>query len=96
MDKVYRVQVTAINTESGEEEQVLDDKYAGFLLCADCGDGRMAEVIVHDTLFEMATRLAQGEKTKQAVRLANAMIGMKDDKIESAEARLLRAIMGDE
>lgn len=95
MDKIYRVQIVKIDPETNEEEQVLDDTYTGLLLCGNCGDGKMAEVILHDTILDIATRLAQGSKTKIAVRLANVMMAMKQDLAESAEAKLLRAIMED-
>lgn len=95
MEKVYRVRITSIDPATKEEEELLDDEYAGLTLCADCGDGRMAEVIMHDTIMELAMRLAQGKKTRDAVRLANVLMAIHDEK-NNAEDALLRAIMGDE
>lgn len=95
MAKLYKMTVVAVDQETKEEEVVLDDTYAGFTLCANCGDGRMAEVVMHDTVFDMATRLAQGKHTRAAVRLANVFMAMKRDDAEDAENELLRAIMED-
>jgi len=94
MDKVYRVKVVGIDPETGAEEQVLADDYAGFLLLADFGGGRMAEVIINENIIGMATKLAQGKKTRDAVRLANVFIAMKQEAAEGIENALMRAIMG--
>ena len=95
MGKLYRVQVTEIDTDTKEENTTLDDCYTGFLLCAECEDGRMHEVVCHDTIYDMANRLAQGNHTSKAVRLANLMMEMKADKAKQVEEALLRAIMGE-
>ena len=94
MGKIYKVNVVSVDPETNEEEQVLEDSYAGFLLLADCGDGRMAEVIVHDTILGIANKLAQGKKTRDAVRLARTLMEMGQDATECAENTLMRAIMG--
>ena len=94
MGKIYKVRVVGVDPETGAEEQVLEDNYAGFLLLADCGDGRMAEVIVHENIMGIATKLAQGKKTRDAVRLAHVFMEMKQDAADNAESALLNAIMG--
>ena len=94
MDKIYKVRVVGIDPATGAEEEVLADDYAGFLLLADCGDGRMAEVIIHENIMGMATKLAQGKKTRDAVRLANVLMQMKSDAADSIESALLHAIAG--
>ncbi len=95
MDKIYRVNITEVDPETGTETEVLNDNYAGLTLSADCGDGRMAEVIMHDTIYDLSVRLAQGEKTSKAVRLANALMAIKQDKTNNFETTLMRAIMED-
>ena len=52
MAKVYRVVITAIDSETNTETVEVDDKYTGLTLVADCvGDeGRMAEIVLHDNL----------------------------------------------
>ena len=94
MDKIYHVLITAIDPETNEETVAVDDTYTGLTLVADCGDNRMAEVVLHDNLANMAAKLAAGDKTAKAVRLATLMMEMDNDKKESMENALLRAIMG--
>ena len=95
MDKIYKMRCVAVDPETNEEEVVLEDEYTGFTLCADCGGGKMAEVVMHDNIMSMATRLVQGKHTRNAVRLANVFLAMKRDDAENAENDLLRAIMGE-
>ena len=94
MEKNYRVVITAIDAETKEETVEVDDVYTGLTLLADCGEGKMAEIVLHDNLANMAAKLAAGSKTSKAVRLATLMMEMANDKAESAETALLRAIMG--
>jgi len=93
MAKLYKMTVVAVDQETNEEEVVLEDTYTGFTLSAKCDDDRMAEVVMHDNIMDMATRLAQGKHTRAAVRLANVFMAMKRDDAENAENDLLRAIM---
>ena len=95
MARLYKMTVVAVDKETNEEEVVLDDTYKGFALSANCDDDRMAEVVMHDTIVDMATRLAQGKHTRAAVQLAIALMAMKRDDAENAENDLLRAIMGE-
>lgn len=93
MDKIYKMRCVAVDPETNEEEVVLEDEYTGFTLCADCGGGKMAEVVMHDDIMSMATRLVHGKHTRAAVRLANVFLAMKQDDAEDAESELLRAIL---
>lgn len=96
MDKVYKCVVTQIDPETNEEEVVLDDTYTGMTILADCVEkGRMAEVVLHDNIAGIATKMLSGGKTAVAVRLANCLMDMKDRENESKESALMRAIMGD-
>ena len=95
MEKIYKMHVVEVDPETNEENVVLDDEYTGFMLCANCGGGKMAEVVMHDNIAGMASRLIQGKHTRAAVRLASVYLAMKRDEKENAEAELLRAIMED-
>jgi hypothetical protein len=95
MAKLYKMTVVAVDQATNEEEVVLEDTYTGFTLCAKCDDDRMAEVVMHDTIVDMAARFVKGKHTRQAVRLANAFMAMQRDDAESAEDAMLRAIMED-
>lgn len=97
MAKVYRVVITAIDSETNTETVEVDDKYTGLTLVADCvGDeGRMAEIVLHDNLANMAAKLAAGSKTANAVRLAGLVMDMRKSKLENIENELLNMIMGE-
>ena len=94
MDKNYRVVITAIDAETKEETVELNDVYTGLTLLADCGEGKMAEVVLHDTLANMAAKLAAGSKTRTAVKLAAIMAGEVERKNGDIETALMRAIVG--
>lgn len=95
-DRLYRVQVTEIDPADGTQKDIMDERFTGFALTADCGDGRCAEVIVNDKIIDIATRIASGEKICKAARLAAVMMKMKDHlDANEAEDALLRAIMED-
>ncbi len=96
MGKLYRVKVTEIDPETNEEKEVhLDDNYTGLTIVAECEDGRMAEVLMHENLMGLACKLASGSRTKTAVRLATVMMDMKKTDAENAENAISRAIMGE-
>ncbi len=96
MEKMYHVVITAIDAATKEETVEVDDMYTGLTLVADCNNEKMSEVVLHDNLLNMAAKLAAGEKTATAVRLAALMMDMMKKKDSAdAESNLLRAIMGD-
>lgn len=96
LNKVYRVHVTEIDPEDGTQKEIMDDRFTGFALSADCGDGRCCEAIVNDRIVDIAARIASGEKFATAVRLAAVMMKVKAH-LDSNEAEdaLLKAIMED-
>ena len=95
MDKKYRVLITAIDPETNEETVELDELYTGLTMVADCEEGKMAEIVLHDTIANMAAKLSAGNKTAKAVRFANFVMEMRKEEAGNAETNLLRAIMGD-
>ena len=96
LNKVYRVQVTEIDPEDGTQKDIMDERFTGFALTADCGDGKCCEAIVNDKLVDIAARIASGEKLHRAARLAAVMMKMKAQfDSNEAEDALLRAIMED-
>jgi hypothetical protein len=95
-DRIYRVHVTEINPADGTQKDIMDERFTGFAMTADCGDGKCCEVIVNDTILDVATRIASGEKISKAARLAAVMMKMKAHlDANEAEDALLRAIMED-
>lgn len=96
MEKLYRVTVTEVDPDTKAEKEVhLDEMYTGLTVVAECEDGRMAEVMMHENLMGLACKLASGSKTKTAVRLAAVLMDIKKDDAENAETALLRALMGE-
>ena len=96
LNKVYRVHVTEIDPEDGTQKEIMDERFCGFALTADCGDGKCCEAIVNDKLVDIAARIASGEKLHKAARLAGVMMKMKAQfDSNEAEDALLRAIMED-
>lgn len=98
MEKIFHVVVTSIDVDTKEEKVELDEKYTGFTLVADCAwrEGAMAEVVMHDTIADMAAKLAAGEKTRIAVKLAATALIVKEKLgADDAKSALLKAIMGE-
>lgn len=95
-NRIYRVQVTEIDPADGTQKDIMDERFTGFALTADCGDGKCCEAIVNDNIVDIAARIAGGEKLCKAARLAGVMMKMKAHlDANEAEDALLRAIMED-
>lgn len=93
MAKVYRVVAHEIDTETGEEREVLNDEYEGFTLYGDCGD-KFAEVMIHENVLGLASKLAQGSKSKIAVKLAHVLDMTKASYMGDLEDELAGLIGG--
>lgn len=94
-NKTYHVVVTAIDGDTGIETEEVNDTFNGFMLLADCMDGETgAEIIMNENIMNMAAHLYTGKKTKMAVRLANLMLKMEEDKHSEMEDMLLNMIGG--
>jgi hypothetical protein len=94
MKKLYHVVITEID-ETKDETVLVDDNYTGLTVVADTNEDRMTEIVLHDNLVNMAAKLAAGDKTSTAVRLAAVMLDLKKSDANNAETALLRAIMGE-
>ena len=94
MEKLYKVVITAIDTATKEETVEVEETFTGLTLVADCDDERMAEIVLHDNISNMAAKLAAGRNTRVAVKLAAIMA--EEDRASKAdiENALMRAIMG--
>lgn len=89
----YRVVCTKID-EDGNEENVFDELYDGFTLLGTCmDDGRMNEVVMHDNIANIAAKMASGEHTSIAARLACLMMDMDKKKASGLEDLLIDAMM---
>lgn len=89
--KIYRVIATEIDTDTGEEREVLNDSYEGFVLYGD-QDEKFHEVFVHETITGFASKLAQGSRGKVAAKLAGVMSEaratfMEDDLLDLINGR---------
>ena len=95
MGKLYHVLITEIDEETKVETVNVDETFTGLTLLADYEADSMAEIVLHDSIANIAAKIAAGRKTSKAMRLASLMMEMAKDKAESAETALLRAIMGE-
>jgi hypothetical protein len=97
MEKLYRVVITEIDPETKAEKEVhVDELYKNVTLIADCANrDAMAEVVLHDNLIGIATKLACGETVSEAMKLASVMTNILDDRAGKAENSMLRSIMGE-
>ena len=106
MDKLenkYRVAITEVNMETGEERIVDVNEYAGFVMLADHlpEEGKpegFAEVIIHDNIMGIATKIAQSKKTSTAAKMATIMmdeIGGLGKNSGGFKNALLKSILGD-
>ena len=95
MAKVYHVVITSTDVDTNEQNIELDENYIGLTLIADNEDGKsMSEVIIHDNIANMAAKLASGDKTRIALKLARVMDDMKSDRMSAIEDLLSDAIGG--
>ena len=97
MENLYHVVITEVDPESKAEMEVhVDEYYKNVTLIADCADrNAMAEVVLNDNLIGIAQKLASGEKVSEAMKLAEVLTKLLDDRAGKAENSLLRAIMGE-
>ena len=94
-NKTYHVVVTAIDGDTGIETEEVNDTFNGFILLADYMDGKTgAEIVMNENIMNMAVHLCTGKTTKMAVRLANLMLKMEEDKHSEMEDMLLNMIGG--
>ena len=92
---MYRLTITEIH-EDGREEIIHDDKSCGFFAIVESEDGeRFAEIVQHQNLLGMASKIAQSENVKRAAALASTVEKfMGKMQGEDAENSLLSQILG--
>lgn len=94
-NKTYHVVVTAIDGDTGIETEEVNDTFNGFMLLADVADGESAaEIIMNENIMNLAVLLCTGSKTKTAVRLANLILKMEENKHSEMEDLLMSMIGG--
>ena len=96
MSKLYRVIITGRDVETGDVEEIHNDEHEGLMMMTSDTDGSMTEMIVHDTIANMAAKLAAGKKTRTAVKLAMLMMKIKDDDISDLEDMLSMSFGGED
>ena len=96
-NKLYRVVITEINKDSGEEKELMDDQFTSIDMVADDAEveGRMCEVMLNDNIHRAAVKLANAKKLNAAVRLAHIFMSMKDDHMADLEDMLAEAVSGE-
>lgn len=92
----YRVVCTKIVEENGvtTESIELDETYSGFTLLGTClDDGRLNEVVMHDSLAKLAAKMASADHCKIAAKLACLMMEIEGGKASKLEDILVDAMM---
>ena len=77
MEKLYRVVITEIDPETKAETKTLvDDLYKNVTMFGDKADGEntMSEIVLHDSIMGIASKMANGDATREAIKLAAYMI----------------------
>ena len=97
MENIYHVVITEVDPETkAVTETHIDEYYKNVTLVADCANrDTMAEVILHDNLIGIASKLAGGDKIREATKFASTMMQILEDKAGKGESSLFRAIMGE-
>lgn len=93
MAKTYHVIAVEFDEETGEEREVLNEEYNGFTLYGDCGE-KFSEVMIHENLMGLASKLSQGDKSRVAIKLAQALMLAKESFMGGMEDDLLNAMLG--
>lgn len=85
MDKQYKVVITEIG-ENGAEKVVHDEMHSGMTCLFDSPDGEgFSELVLNDSVGNMATKIADSKHMKRAAKLA-AMFAMLDKGNSDSEA----------
>lgn len=93
MAKKYHVLAVEFDEETGEEREVLNEEYNGFTLYGDCGE-KFSEVMIHENLMGLASKLSQANKARIAIKLAQVLMMAKESSMGDLEDDLLNAILG--
>lgn len=77
--KLFRVTITGIDPETKEPKEThVDENYTRVALVAECEDERhMAELVLNDSTFGIAEKLAKCEKLAPAAEIASLLMDLK-------------------
>ena len=94
-ESIYHVVITEVDAKTNALiETHLDTNYKSVALVADSeDDGRMAELILNDSLIGIATKLLSSKTMKEAVLLSSVML--KALRGKTAEEKLFNSFMND-
>lgn len=85
MDKQYKVVITEIG-ENGAEKVVHDEMHSGMTCLFDSPDGEgFSELVLNDSLGNMATKIADSKHMKEAAKVAMMFGIFNKDNGENAE-----------
>lgn len=92
---MYRLRITEIH-EDGTEEIIHDEKTPGLFTIVESEDGdRFAEIVLHQNLVGMASKIAQSDHVRKAAELMHVLEGATNKmRGEGAENSLLSQILG--
>lgn len=91
---IIKVKVTIEDPDTGEERVIINDKYRNIAyLAEDYGNkSKVAEVLVHTSISNLALDIAGSEKFKEATKLATVFGRVINGMRNSAEDSLISQI----
>lgn len=94
MDNLYRVVITEINSD--KVETLHDELYKSVAMLAEEPEtNKMTEVILSDSIFNLANKMAQSESFSPAARLSRVLQFMlRDDKNKKEDDLVSRILAG--
>lgn len=77
--KLFRVTITELDPKTKEPKEThVDENYSRIAFVAVCEDGRhMAEIVLNDSAFGIAEKLAKCEKLAPAAEIASLLLDLK-------------------
>ena len=77
--KLFRVTITELDPKTKEPKEThVDENYTRIALVAECADERhMAEIVLNDSTFGVAQKLAMGDKLGPAAEIASLLMDLK-------------------
>lgn len=92
----YHVVCTKIIEENGAvtESVEMDETYTGFAMLGKCeDDGKLNEVVMHESIAHLAAMIASSEHMKFAAKLACLLMESEQSKAHTVESLLIDAMM---
>lgn len=90
----YIVRITEVNKDTGEETELMDDRFHTVCMLAEQADNetKMVEVMLNENLMGLASMIAASTKHRMAARLALDVLDSERKRASSVEDMLMDMI----